>query len=82
MTVADNETQGLSIRLGLSIRDRREQLGRSQANVAASVGRTQAWLSYVEAGKREPRLADLDALLRELGMALTITTPSSPKAAS
>jgi len=57
-----------------SLRRRREWLKLSQQEVASAIGKTQTWLSYLEAGKRNPRLSDLDLLLRELDMALTLRT--------
>lgn len=61
-----------SEKLGKVLRARRRELGRSQADVAGALGHTQAWLSGIENGKREPRLDDLEELLRELKLVVTV----------
>ncbi len=66
------EAPSLHERLGLCLRRRREELGLSQASVAEQVGKTQTWVSYLEAGKRNPDLADLDRLLRALDLRLEL----------
>ena len=66
------ERDDILVRIGASLRSRRESLHLSQQAVASAIGKTQVWLSYLEAGKRNPRLADLDLLLRELDMVMTL----------
>lgn len=59
-------------RVGSALRARREELGLTQSRTAAAIGKTQTWLSYLEAGKRNPRLGDLELLLLALHMRLEI----------
>ena len=42
--------------IGDNIKKRREQLGRSQTDIAEQAGVTQAMMGYIEQGKRMPSL--------------------------
>ena len=53
--------------IGARIRRRRLQLGMTQADLAAAVGKTQAWLSKVEKGRLE---LDRAALINQIAAAL------------
>lgn len=56
--------------LGMTVRTFRNERGMTQQQLANTVGRTQEWVSRVESGQREPRLADLDRLMSVLGFSL------------
>ena len=59
-------TNQLSIKAHIMISDRvkqaRERLGLSQAELAARCGVDQAWVGHIEAGRREPRVDNLRKL--------------------
>lgn len=59
---------GLFSGLGDALRALRGE--RSQAEMAALFGRTQAWWSYIESGNRNPRLDDLQQISHKLGLSL------------
>lgn len=59
--------------LGLAIRERRRQLGLSQAELAARAGVGRQWLVAVEHGKPRAEIGLVLALLDALGCALTVT---------
>jgi transcriptional regulator with XRE-family HTH domain len=48
--------------LGLAVKARREELGRTQETVANDTGLHQRWISNVETGKRNPSYASLRRL--------------------
>jgi HTH-type transcriptional regulator / antitoxin HipB len=54
--------------LGLLCRDRREQLGWSQAELARRAGTSRKWLSELETGKATIQLDGVLAVLAELGL--------------
>ncbi len=59
-----------SMTLGERIRQARESLGISQAELARRVNVSQAYLSYLERDEREPTLSIAARLARELGVPL------------
>ena len=64
---------GLDIQLGDMVRDRRRELGLSQADVAERAGISQPALSRIEGGGGIPTLAMLDRLARAMNTTFTIT---------
>lgn len=55
------------VRLGIALRDAREAAGMTQVEVAAAVGRSQAWITKIESARiARVRMADLDRLLEAL----------------
>jgi transcriptional regulator with XRE-family HTH domain len=48
--------------LGLAVKARREELGRTQETIANDTGLHQRWISNVETGKRNPSYASLRRL--------------------
>lgn len=54
----------------LALRAAREQAGLSQTELGAALGHTQAWCSRIEAGTRDPSLADLELLSYRFGLTL------------
>lgn len=54
--------------IGSPIRALREQLGWSQSDLAAKLGKTQTAISYWENGSREPGLDDVRALAAAFGV--------------
>ena len=55
-----------SASIGRLFARRREQLGMTQAELAARMGASQAWITQVETGKREPRWSTLLEFARAL----------------
>ena len=54
--------------IGQVLARRREQLQLTQADLAARMGASQAWITQVETGKREPRWSTLLEFARALEM--------------
>jgi transcriptional regulator with XRE-family HTH domain len=54
--------------LGLAVKARREELGRTQETVANDTGLHQRWISNVETGKRNPSYASLRRLAAGLDL--------------
>lgn len=54
--------------IGRLLAQRREELGLTQAQLAARMGASQAWITQVETGKREPRWSTLLEFARALEM--------------
>lgn len=54
--------------IGQLLAQRREQLGITQAGLAARMGVSQGWITQVETGKREPRWSTLLEFARALEM--------------
>jgi len=54
--------------LGLAVKTRREELGRTQETVANDTGLHQRWISNVETGKRNPSYASLRRLAAGLDL--------------
>lgn len=71
----------VAVILGEAIREAREELGLSQAQLARERGKAQAWLSYIEAGKREPCLGDLDYLLWRCQLVMPLDEYDRPQQA-
>ena len=57
-----------------AIRDRREQIGLSQTELAAGLSVSKSLLSHIEAGKRQPTEEQLEKLAEILGMPLELLT--------
>lgn len=55
--------------LGLAVKARREELGRTQETVANDTDLHQRWISNVETGKRNPSYASLRRLAAGLDLA-------------
>jgi transcriptional regulator with XRE-family HTH domain len=56
--------------------------GLSQAEVAHSIGRSQAWLSQIERGYLEPSSSDLDKLALALRVDASFLTKNTKRPAS
>ncbi|MES9535820.1 helix-turn-helix domain-containing protein [Actinomadura sp. NPDC000600] len=69
----DYEQAGLDLRLGDMVRERRLELGLTQAVVAERAGITQPALSLLEGGGGVPTLAMLDRIARAMHTTFTIT---------
>jgi transcriptional regulator with XRE-family HTH domain len=54
--------------LGLAVKARREELGRTQETVANDTGLHQRWISNVETGKRNPSYGSLRRLAAGLDL--------------
>jgi transcriptional regulator with XRE-family HTH domain len=54
--------------LGLAVKRRREELGRTQETVANDTGLHQRWISNVETGKRNPSYGSLRRLAAGLDL--------------
>jgi transcriptional regulator with XRE-family HTH domain len=54
--------------LGLAVKTRREELGRTQETVANDTGLHQRWISNVETGKRNPSYGSLRRLAAGLDL--------------
>ncbi|MFA1539853.1 helix-turn-helix domain-containing protein [Actinomadura monticuli] len=67
------EQAGLDLRLGDMVRERRLELGLTQAVVAESAGISQPALSRIEGGGGVPTLAMLDRIARAMHTTFTIT---------
>ncbi|HVU90744.1 MAG TPA: helix-turn-helix domain-containing protein [Jatrophihabitans sp.] len=59
--------------LGLLVRERRQDLRLSQAELAARAGVSREWLVAVEKGHARAELGKLLALLAELGLSLDLS---------
>ena len=59
--------------LGLLVRERRQDLRLSQAELAAHAGVSREWLVVVEKGHARAELGKLLALIAELGLALDLS---------
>lgn len=64
--------------IGLALRDGRRRLGLSQAQLAESLGKTQAWISEVEAGKGTARLGLVLEALSAVGVRLSTGLAGKP----
>ncbi|WP_433228920.1 helix-turn-helix domain-containing protein [Actinomadura formosensis] len=64
---------GLDLRLGDMVRERRRELGLTQAKVAELAGITQPALSRIEGGGGLPTLAMLDRIAKAMHTTFTIT---------
>lgn len=67
------EQAGLDLRLGDMVRERRVELGLTQAHVAERAGISQPALSRIEGGGGIPTLAMLDRIARAMHTTFTIT---------
>jgi DNA-binding XRE family transcriptional regulator len=67
------ELAGLDLRLGDMVRERRRELGLTQAEVAELAGITQPALSRIEGGGGVPTLAMLHRIARAMHTTFTIT---------
>jgi transcriptional regulator with XRE-family HTH domain len=63
--------------LGTIARQRRLDLGRSQADIARAAGVTRQWLVRFEQGNGEVALSRAVAVLDELGLILRVEAPGS-----
>ncbi|MHB1500486.1 MAG: helix-turn-helix domain-containing protein [Candidatus Dormibacteria bacterium] len=66
--------------LGLLLRERRRELGRTQAQVAAQIGASRQWLVGVEAGAGRSELGLILRLVRALDLTLRLeeASPTPP----
>lgn len=64
--------------LGALVRDRRNQLGLSQAELAKRMGARQAWVSRLEQGLPTLQIGLVFRALRELGVSLSADTAKAP----
>jgi ribosome-binding protein aMBF1 (putative translation factor) len=69
---AEYEATRLRFELGEAVRLRREELGMTQAQLAAAVGMQQPAIARFEAGGTMPTIVMLERLARALGMRLTV----------
>ena len=69
-------------RLSRCVRSLRRRRGWQQADLAAAVGRSQQWVSAVEAGRSDPSLGDVIATLSQLGASITVRRATSPVGAT
>lgn len=74
------EQAGLDLRLGDMVRERRIELGLTQAVVAERAGLTQPALSRIEGGGGIPTLAMLDRIAKAMHTTFTITVGESAAA--
>lgn len=65
--------------VGIALRMGRKRLGLSQVQLAERLGKTQAWISEVEAGKSTARLGLVIEALAAVG--LMLSTDGAPKSA-
>lgn len=63
--------------LAAVIKDRREQLGWSQAALAAESGTSRAWISRIENGQVDARVTTVVAILSALRLQLAIDLPTA-----
>ena len=63
----------LACELGKAVRERREQQGWTQGQLAAAAGMTQSAVARFEAGGTVPTIPVLDRLAEALGATLVIT---------
>lgn len=64
--------------LGLTIRDRRKQMGLAQQTLADRVGVSRQWIVEVEAGKSRAEIGLILRTLRELGVQLDVKSELPP----
>lgn len=64
--------------LGLLIRQRRDELGLTQAEAASLAGVSRQWLIQVEQGKSTAQLDRVIRLLRALGLRTSVEPVSTP----
>ena len=62
--------------LAAAVRGRRQDLGLSQAELAARVGVSRAWINAVEGGKPSVELGLVLRLLDDLGLRLELAGPT------
>ncbi len=62
---------GITVRLGRRVRERREALGLSQEAFAAKCGLDRTYVSGIERGKRNVSLRNLEIVARALGVSLS-----------
>jgi y4mF family transcriptional regulator len=67
--------------LGLYLRDRRRELGMTQAQAAAVSGVSQRWLSSLEAGKPTAEIGLVLKVIHALRLAVDIEPASTPAGA-
>jgi len=67
--------------LGLYLRDRRRELGMTQARAAAAAGVSQRWLSSLEAGKPTAEVGLVLKVIHALRLAVDIDVASTPAGA-
>ncbi len=65
---------GTVAELGARARERRKELGMSQAVLAQRVGTTRQWISYLERGKRTTEVGKVLDTLRASGWIVTCVT--------
>lgn len=59
------------VSMGRRVKQRRQELGLDQTDVAKQIGRTRGYVSRLEAGKSGENLKDLVAVSKVLGMTLS-----------
>ncbi|GGV23047.1 hypothetical protein GCM10010182_51760 [Actinomadura cremea] len=69
---AGREEARIAFELGNAVRERRQALGWSQAELARRAGMTQPALSRLEAGGPTPTIGVLDRIAHALGTRLTV----------
>ena len=68
--------------LGLYLRDRRRELGLTQAETAAAAGVSQRWLSSLESGKSTAEVGLVFKTLRALRLTVDVRAASTPASAA
>ena len=70
---------GTVTEIGMRLRERRKELGMSQAILADRVGTTRQWIGYLERGKRTSEVGMVLDTLRALGLVVDVRarSPSS-----
>jgi HTH-type transcriptional regulator/antitoxin HipB len=68
--------------IGTITRQRRQELGLSQVDLAQRAGVTRQWLTRFEHGNTQVSLAKTLTILRELGLAVRVDAPDDAAAAT
>jgi len=68
---------GTPAEIGLRIRDRRRELGLSQAELATQIGTSRQWIIEMEHGKTRAELGLVLKTLSALGLTLDVREPSA-----
>jgi ribosome-binding protein aMBF1 (putative translation factor) len=68
----ERERTGLNEWMAARLQERREQLGISRADLAARVGKSEAWVSRLESPASDPRFNELQKVLTVLRLNLML----------